>query len=118
MKSLEALQEIWEQANNWLQDCDCYPNSPTYAKYERKRKTIEKELKEKKYLDHFLDTIFDIFNEDIILRTQYDKDLRKYEVYFRIECGIEFHFYCGYDEYLYWREISGVDDQYDKEDLR
>ena len=59
MKSLEALQEIWEQANNWLQDCDCYPNSPTYAKYERKRKTIEKELKEKDYIQKALDKIVD-----------------------------------------------------------
>ena len=78
--------------------------------------TIEKALKEKQYLDHFLNTIFDTY-DDIEIVGEYDEDLRKYCITIKFN-GSELSFYCNHDEYLYWRKLSGVDDMYGPEDLQ
>ena len=78
--------------------------------------TIEKELKERQYLYHLLDSLFD--ECEVGISADYDEDLRKYVVEFQIDGKYKFHIYCDRKEYLFWREKSGVDDQYGPEDLR
>lgn len=105
---LEALERLHEFA--WSNEE--YKNDIDNTDYQ----IVERALKEKQYLDHFLDTIFDTY-DDVEIVGEYDEDLRKYCVTIKFD-GSELHFYCDRDEFLYWREISGVDDQYGPEDLK
>lgn len=104
-KGLEALKEIKSHYNDRvcidiLEDFDL----------------VEKELKEGGYLCHLVDSLFD--ECEVGISADYDEDLRKYVVEFQIDGKYKFHIYCDHKEYLFWRELSGVDDQYGPEDLR
>ena len=104
MKGLDALKEFRYQQTGVNVNADEYLG------------IVEKELKEREYLYHLLDALFE--ECEIESSAEYDEDLRKYVVEFKIDGKYKFHFYCDRKEYLFWREKSGVDDQYTPEDLR
>ena len=108
-KGLEALKDLYTRLSvkSDISELDI-PLEDYYI--------IEKELKEREYLYHLLDALFE--ECEVGISADYDEDLRKYVVEFQIDDKYKFHIYCDRKEYLFWREKSGVDDQYTPEDLR
>ena len=109
-RGLEALEELKKETRKGGQHY--------IVKSEKRRlhDIIEKELKERQYLYHLLDALFE--ECEVGSSAEYDEDLRKYVVEFQIDGKYKFHIYCDHKEYLFWREKSGFDDQYGPEDLR
>ena len=108
-KGLEALKELINELlghTALLTDDDV----------KTKETIIEKELKERSYLCHLVDSLFD--ECEVGISAEYDEDLRKYDIEFQIDGKYKFHIYCDRKEYLFWRKLSGVDDQYGPEDLK
>lgn len=106
-KGLEKLKTI-----RHIHDTECGKDESINKDFD----IIEKELKEREYLYHLLDSLFE--ECEVGISAEYDEDLRKYVVEFQIDGKYKFYIYCDHKEYLFWREKSGVDDQYGPEDLR